>query len=112
MATLALVQKAVLDLKDRTGSSLIAINRWIETNEKVSERTRVVGALFGPHGSILVRDQKTELEKPHTFCGSLRNGKVDFSITKSNWNMILLPSERQLPWIHGVKVVEDGLRSY
>lgn len=92
MATLALVQKALLDLKDRTGSSLIAINKWIETNEKVSERTRVVGALFCLYGPFVIRDDKIELEKPHTFCGSLRNGEVDFSITKSNWNMILLPS--------------------
>ena len=36
MATLAIVSKAILDMKDRTGSSLIAINKWIETNEKVS----------------------------------------------------------------------------
>ena len=90
MATLALVQKAVLDMKDRTGSSLIAINKWIETNEKVCKKTRVVGALLCLCDLFSLRDDKTELQKPHTFCASLRNGKVDFSGPKSNWIIILL----------------------
>ena len=92
MATLALVQKAVLDMKDRTGSSLIAINKWIETNEKVRERTKVIGDLFCLYCPFIIEDDKIELEKPHTFCGSLRNGKVDFSRPKSNWNIILISS--------------------
>jgi len=46
MATLATVKKAILELKDRTGSSLIAINKWIEANEKVSGRTKVVVPLL------------------------------------------------------------------
>lgn len=46
MATLAIVKKAILDMKDRTGSSLIAINKWIETNEKVCGRTSVVALLL------------------------------------------------------------------
>jgi linker histone H1 and H5 family len=37
MATLALVKEAIVALKDRTGSSTIAINKWIETEKKVSE---------------------------------------------------------------------------
>jgi hypothetical protein len=45
MATLLIVKKALLDMKDRTGSSLIAINKWIETNEKVRGGASVV-ALF------------------------------------------------------------------
>lgn len=84
MATLALVKKAILDMKDRTGSSLIAINKWIETNEKVRERTRDVGAFLCLSDQFLLWDDKTELQKPHTFCASLRNGEVDFSGPKSN----------------------------
>lgn len=36
MATFLLIKEAILALKDRTGSSVIAINGWIETNKKVS----------------------------------------------------------------------------
>ena len=45
MTTLAIVKKALLDMKERTGSSLIAINKWIETNEKVRRRSGLA-ALF------------------------------------------------------------------
>ena len=36
MATLELIKEAVLALKDRTGSSIPAIKKWIETEKKVS----------------------------------------------------------------------------
>jgi len=36
MATIQLITEAVLALKDRTGSSVIAINKWIEAEKKVS----------------------------------------------------------------------------
>lgn len=36
MATLELIKEAILSLKDRTGSSSIAINKWIEAEKKVS----------------------------------------------------------------------------
>lgn len=42
MSTIAIVKKAILDLKDRSGSSLVAINKWIDANEKVRERTRAL----------------------------------------------------------------------
>lgn len=35
MSTISLVKDAILALKDRTGSSSIAINKWIETEKKV-----------------------------------------------------------------------------
>ena len=35
MATLALIKEAILGLGDRTGSSVPAINKWLETNKKV-----------------------------------------------------------------------------
>ena len=35
MATIALIKEAILALKDRTGSSVIAISKWIETEKKV-----------------------------------------------------------------------------
>jgi len=35
MATLKLVKEAILALKDRTGSSVVAINKWLETEKKV-----------------------------------------------------------------------------
>merc|ERR1712086_1236866 len=44
MATLALVKKSILDMKDRTGSSLIAINKWIQTNEKKEIKKHVMKA--------------------------------------------------------------------
>ena len=37
MATLKTIKEAIAALKDRTGSSVIAINKWIETEKKVSQ---------------------------------------------------------------------------
>ncbi len=37
MATIKLVVEAILALKDRTGSSVIAINKWIESEKDVSD---------------------------------------------------------------------------
>eukprot|EP00957_Ditylum_brightwellii_P090980 6927630-Ditylum_brightwellii.AAC.1 len=36
MSTIELVKECLLALKDRTGSSLQAINKWIESEKKVS----------------------------------------------------------------------------
>ena len=44
MATLIIIKKAILDMKDRTGSSLPALKKWLETNEKVRRRIRVVSS--------------------------------------------------------------------
>ena len=46
MATLIIVKKAILEMKDRTGSSLQAINKWCATNEKVRQRIRVLSLLL------------------------------------------------------------------
>jgi hypothetical protein len=35
MTTITLIKKAISALKDRTGSSIPAINKWIESEEKV-----------------------------------------------------------------------------
>jgi len=35
MTTLDLVKECILALKDRTGSSIAAINKWIEAEKKV-----------------------------------------------------------------------------
>jgi hypothetical protein len=35
MTTIQLVKEAITALKDRTGSSVIAINKWIESEKKV-----------------------------------------------------------------------------
>jgi len=35
MSTIALIKEAIIALKDRTGSSTIAITKWIETEKKV-----------------------------------------------------------------------------
>jgi hypothetical protein len=35
MATLDIIKEAIAALKDRTGSSLVAINKWIESEKKV-----------------------------------------------------------------------------
>lgn len=43
MATIALIKEAILALKDRTGSSIPAINKWIETEKKVSSERRSIG---------------------------------------------------------------------
>jgi hypothetical protein len=42
MATLVIIKKAILDMKDRTGSSLPALKKWVETNEKVRQRIRAL----------------------------------------------------------------------
>jgi hypothetical protein len=36
MSTIEIVKEAIGALKDRTGSSVIAMNKWIETEKKVS----------------------------------------------------------------------------
>ena len=36
MATIGLIKEAILALKDRTGSSTQAINKWLESEKKVS----------------------------------------------------------------------------
>jgi hypothetical protein len=36
MATIVLIKEAVLAQKERSGSSVIAINKWIESEKKVS----------------------------------------------------------------------------
>jgi hypothetical protein len=38
MSTIELVKEAVMALKDRSGSSVIAINKWLETEKKVRRR--------------------------------------------------------------------------
>jgi hypothetical protein len=43
MATIALIKEAILALKDRTGSSVPAIKKWIETEKKVSSKRRSIG---------------------------------------------------------------------
>jgi len=78
MSTIVIVKKAILDMKDRTGSSLVAINKWIESNEKVSRRNEAVGPIPLSLVHFTFSVDKTELQKPHTFCASLRNGEVDF----------------------------------
>mmetsp|Transcript_20669 Transcript_20669/g.44994 ORF Transcript_20669/g.44994 Transcript_20669/m.44994 type:complete len:141 (+) Transcript_20669:103-525(+) len=42
MSTIVIVKKAILDMKDRTGSSLVAINKWIESNEKKEIKKHVM----------------------------------------------------------------------
>ena len=39
--TIDIVKKAILDMKDRTGSSLQAINKWIAANEKVRRKISI-----------------------------------------------------------------------
>jgi hypothetical protein len=45
MATLVIIKKAILDMKDRTGSSLPALKKWFETNEKVRQRIKALPLL-------------------------------------------------------------------
>jgi len=37
MTTIVLIKEAIATLKDRTGSSVVAINKWIESEKKVSQ---------------------------------------------------------------------------
>ena len=41
MSTIKIVIEAITALKDRTGSSVIAINKWIESEKKVSSTYRL-----------------------------------------------------------------------
>ena len=42
MTTIATVKEAILALKDRSGSSVQAINKWIETEKKVRRCVRML----------------------------------------------------------------------
>jgi linker histone H1 and H5 family len=44
MATIALIKEAIAALKDRTGSSAMAINKYIETEKKVRRSCVFQGA--------------------------------------------------------------------
>jgi hypothetical protein len=46
MATIELIKEALLALKDRTGSSVHAINKWIESEKKVSHQIVVFSRVF------------------------------------------------------------------
>ena len=45
MATIEIVKEAILALKDRTGSSVQAINKWIEAEKNVSTIRRFIPIL-------------------------------------------------------------------
>lgn len=47
MATIALVKDAITALKDRTGSSSVAISKYIETEKKVRRKLSSLEALHG-----------------------------------------------------------------
>ena len=68
MATLVLVKKALLDLKDRTGTSLISMNRWIQTNEKVCEETRAVAVLLLFYGAFTFSFENRSTKTAHFLC--------------------------------------------
>jgi hypothetical protein len=42
MATLQLIKEAIVALKERTGSSVVAINKYIETEKKVRFKQKLV----------------------------------------------------------------------
>jgi len=44
MTTLVIIKAAILDMKDRTGSSLQALNKWIAANEKKEIKKHVMSA--------------------------------------------------------------------
>lgn len=46
MTTLALIKEAIGALKDRTGSSTIAINKWIESEKKVGSFAACFGLVL------------------------------------------------------------------
>jgi hypothetical protein len=50
MATLQLIKEAIGALKERTGSSVVAINKYLETEKKVRSKTKCF-RLFGAAGS-------------------------------------------------------------
>ena len=55
MATIEIVKEAITALKDHTGSSVPAINKWIESEKNVSDNTVFLGRfVFGPR-KILYR---------------------------------------------------------
>ena len=63
MATIALIKEAILALKDRTGSSVPAIKKWIETEKKVSPESRSIGnkqLLFVLENSFFLFDTKVQ----------------------------------------------------
>lgn len=61
MATIAVVKECLLALSDRTGSSLPAINKWIESEKKVS-----VSKVLTEFYSVLPDDAIFELLGSHT----------------------------------------------
>jgi hypothetical protein len=59
MSTIEVIKEAIAALKDRTGSSVIALNKWIETEKKVSKLT-----LFCPDHTFDTRSKtRKKLQK-------------------------------------------------
>jgi hypothetical protein len=51
MATIVLIKEAIVSLKDRTGSSVLAINKYIEAEKKVRS-VLVSNGAFSVHGVL------------------------------------------------------------
>ena len=72
MATIKLIKEAIVALKDRTGSSVPAIKKWIETEKKVSntdqERSERLLVNFFDIYSSTESEQLSEFSGPFPVC--------------------------------------------
>ena len=95
MTTLALIKEAILALKDRTGSSTIAINKWLESEKKVRR--------FEAFCETWVQGPRVRIAGDAFFCqmgSDVRNG--DQHITPNSWNIVSKPYI-QVTCIHGYR---------
>ena len=83
MATILLVKESILALKDRTGSSLIAINKWIESEKKVRRKGSVLEGIKFKFGDALRTIGQIIIEKHNCFwsCNLLNSTVMTLSIT-------------------------------
>ena len=95
MATILLVKESILALKDRTGSSVIAINKWIEAEKKV-RMNHLCAASSATHPNLF------------SYRRHQRSWKLQISLLLSNFCPFQSPHLHPLcEWIKFWRLYED-----
>lgn len=111
MATLLLIKEAIDALKDRTGSSVPAINKYIETEKKVSWREPISSTK-----SIVRREERTRTWNVICYPSHVTHlvtWWILSKITSSMENHLIHALDLSVRWLDiTIRSLNIGLRSY
>ena len=82
MATIGIIKEAIAALKDRTGSSVPAINKWIESEKQVSAKSEDIG-----RSQLQVKQKNIAF-----FCKNFSTSVFGVGIFVTNYDFQLHPS--------------------